>query len=105
MSPEDKKLEKLLGDLNNNIELLSRITALTFRKETLFKGTETKQQQIEVLEELKLPDDFIALIIGSTVESVRSLRSMRKAKSKKVAEQPKPVEPQPAEPTEEQVTK
>jgi hypothetical protein len=83
LSQENKNLEKLLKDLNTNIITLSKITALTFRKDILFKGKETKNEQIEALEELKLPDDIIALIIDSTVESVRALRSMRKAKAKK----------------------
>jgi hypothetical protein len=83
LSQDNGKLEKLLKDLNTNIELLSKITALTFRKDSIFKGKETKQEQIEVLEDLKLPDNIIALIIGSTVESVQALRSMKKAKAKK----------------------
>jgi len=80
---EDKKLIKLLEDLNTNIEILSKITALTFRKDSLFQGKNTKQEQIEVLEDLKLPDNVIALVIGSTPESVKSLRSQRKAKTRK----------------------
>lgn len=80
---EEEKLTKLLEDLNTNIEILSKITALTFRKDSLFQGKETKQEQIKVLEDLKLPDNVIALIIGSTVESVQSLRSQRKAKTRK----------------------
>ena len=80
---EEKKLAKLLENLNANIEILSKVTALTFRKDSLFKGKETKQEQIEVLEEMKLPDDVIALIIGSTTDSVQAQRSQRKAKVKK----------------------
>lgn len=80
---EEKRLEKLLEDLNANIKILSKVTALTFRKDSIFKGKETKQEQIEALEDLKLPDDVIALIVGSTTESVQALRSMRKAKAKR----------------------
>ena len=83
---EEKKLAKLLENLNANIEILSKVTALTFRKDSLFKGKETKQEQIEVLEEMKLPDDIIALIIGSTTDSVQAQRSQRKAKVKKAQE-------------------
>jgi hypothetical protein len=83
---EDKKLTKLLEDLNNNIQVLSKVTALSFRKDSIFKGKETKQEQIEVLEDLKLPDEVIALIIGSTPESVKAQRSQRKAKVKKTQE-------------------
>jgi CRISPR/Cas system CMR subunit Cmr4 (Cas7 group RAMP superfamily) len=83
LNEESKKLEKLLKDLNTNIEILSKVTALTFRKDSIFKGKETKQEQIEALEDLKLPDDVIALVVGSTTESVQALRSQRKAKVKK----------------------
>jgi hypothetical protein len=81
--PEENKLPKLLEDLNGNIQTLSKLTALSFRKDSLFQGKETKQEQLEVLEELRLPDDIIALIIGSTVDSIYALRSQRKAKAKK----------------------
>lgn len=83
---EDRKLAKLLEDLNANIQVLSKVTALTFRKDSIFKGKETKQEQIEVLEDMKLPDEVIALIIGSTPESVKALRSQRKAKARKTQE-------------------
>ena len=83
MSEELKRLSELLEKLNSNIEVLSKVTALTFRKDSLFKGTETTPEKIEILEELKLPDDIIALIIGSTVGSVRAQRSQRKSKEKK----------------------
>ena len=92
MSDENKKLLELLEDLNTNIETLSKVTALTFRKDSLFKGKETKQEQIEVLENLKLPDNVIALIIGSTVDSIQASRSQRKAKAQEV---PKTVSAEP----------
>jgi hypothetical protein len=79
---EVKNLAKLLQDLNANIQVLSKVTALTFRKDSIFKGKETKQEQIEVLDGMKLPDEIIALIIGSTPESVSAMRSQRKAKAK-----------------------
>jgi len=82
----EDKLAKLLENLNANIEILSKVTALTFRKDSLFKGKETKQEQIEVLDEMKLPDYVIALIIGSTAESVKAQRSQRKAKAKRTQE-------------------
>lgn len=62
------------------------MTALTFRKDAIFKGKETKQEQIEMLEDLQLPDNVIAIIIGSTIDSVQASRSQRKAKAKKVPE-------------------
>lgn len=95
MSTDSKKLEKLLEDLNTNIKILSKVTALTFRKDSIFQGKETKREQIEVLEDLKLPDNVIALIVGSTIDSVQASRSQRKTEAKKV---PKT---EPAEPAKE----
>ena len=83
MDQENKDLIKQIRLLNENIEVLTKVTALTLRKETLFKGTETKEEQIEKLEELQLPDRVIAIVIGSTPESVQSLRYQRKTKLKK----------------------
>lgn len=82
MSEELKRLAELIENLNSNIEILSKVTALTFRKESLFKGTEATPEKIKILEELKLPDDLIAIIIGSTVGSVRAQRSQGKSKTK-----------------------
>jgi hypothetical protein len=48
LSEESKKLIKLLESLNTNIEVLSKVTALTFRKDSLFKGKETKLEQVGV---------------------------------------------------------
>ena len=50
------------------------------------QSKETKPEQIEVLEQMKLPDYIIALIIGSTADSVKTQRSQRKAKVKKAQE-------------------
>jgi hypothetical protein len=87
---DEKELTKLLEDLNANIQILTKVTALTLRKDSLFKGTETTPEQIEILEKMKLPDEIIALVIGSTVKSVQAQRSQRKAKEKKTTEA-KPV--------------
>ena len=84
MSIDSKKFEKLITDLNTNIEILTKVTALSFGKEALLEEKATKQEQVEVLEDLTIPDNIIALIIGSTIESVQALRSQRKAKAKKV---------------------
>lgn len=82
MSEEFKRLAELIKNLNSNIEILSKVTALSFRKDSLFKGSETTPEKIKILEELKLPDDIIALIIGSTVGSVQAQRSQGKSKTK-----------------------
>lgn len=82
----EKELTKLLKDLNANIQILTKITALTLGKESLFKGAETTGEQMEILEKMKLPDEIIALATGSTVNAVQIQRSRRKAKEKKTSE-------------------
>ncbi len=82
MSEDNKEIIKLLREQNKNIEMLCKITALSLKKETPLeeKKKETKQDQIQVLDELNLPDSIIALIIGSTPGSVQNARSLMKAK-------------------------
>lgn len=82
MSEESKELSKQLKALNDSIDLLTKVTAISVGKETIFKGKERKEQKLEVLDDLKLPDEIIALLIGSTPESVRTLRSKQKKKAK-----------------------
>jgi hypothetical protein len=83
LSGEIKDLAELIKKLNSNIEILSKVTSLTFRKESLFKFTETTPEKIQILDDLRLPDEIIAIIIGSTVGSVRAQRSQAKSKTKK----------------------
>lgn len=83
MSKDNKDLTKQLKSLNKNVEVLIKLTAMSLGKDDLFKGKEEIGDKIEVFEGLDLPDKIIALIIGSTPESVQSLRSQKKAKLKK----------------------
>jgi len=95
LKKDNNELAKALRNLNANIEILTKVTALALRKDSIFKDKATKQEQVEALEDLKLPDNVIALTIGSTVESVQTLRSQRKAKAKKAQEtEPKQEEVQ-----------
>jgi hypothetical protein len=97
---EEAKLGRILEKLNTNIEILTKVTALTFRKDSLFKGKDTKPEQIEVLDEMNLPDDVIALIIGSTVNSVQTQRRQARAKARKAqAETTKPEKKEETVPT------
>ena len=88
MSDQNKETTRLLNDINSNIKMLCKITALSLKKDTSLqeKKKETKQDQIKVLDELNLPDSIIALIIGSTPGSVQNARSLIKAKAKKTAQ-------------------
>jgi hypothetical protein len=84
VSEESKELVKLLKDLNENVEILIKVTALTLRKDSIFKDKATKQEQIEALDDIHLSDKLIALVIGSTPGSVQNARSLRKAKTNKI---------------------
>ncbi len=50
MTQDNKELIKAIDNLNENIDLLTKVTALSLRKESLFSKAETKQQQVEALE-------------------------------------------------------
>ena len=88
LSDQNKELIRVLKDLNENMDFLTKVVALSIRKESLFSGEETKQQQIEALEPLNLPDRIVAIITGSTPDSVKSLRSQMKKKLKKAEQSP-----------------
>jgi hypothetical protein len=83
LSKENRSLINQLKALNENISLLTKVTAISVGKETIFKGKERKEEKLAVLDDLNLPDEITALLIGSTPESVRALRSRRKAKTAK----------------------
>jgi hypothetical protein len=83
LTKNNDQLINTLEKLNKSIDFLTTVTALNLGKNTLFNGKETKQEQIEALEIYDLPDKTVALIIGSTPNSVKSLRSEYKKKNTK----------------------
>ena len=83
MSKETTALTKQLKALNKNIDVLNKVTAVSIGKEEIFKGKETKEEKIEALDKIGLPRTLIAIMIGSTPESVSALKSMKKPKSRK----------------------
>lgn len=88
LSKETRELIKQLKVLNENIDLLTKVTAINVGKETILEGKEEKEDKLEALEGLGLPDKIIALLIGSTPDSVKSLRSKKKTRLKKAQAQP-----------------
>ena len=84
MSEEDyrKKLIQKLDEIGVKIDALIQIVAITSRKDEAEKP-KTKTDQIESLYNLGVSREIIALIVGTTPESVSSLRSQLKAKKKK----------------------
>jgi hypothetical protein len=75
-----RELAKKLESINSSIDLLTKLTALNIAKEEYFKNRERKDEKIEALSTLGIPDKIIAVIIGSSVESVQALRSKMKQK-------------------------
>ncbi len=94
MSQENRELSKQLKALNENIDLLTKVTAISIGKEAIFKSKKETGDRIDALDEYDLPDSIIAMLIGSTEGSVSSTRSQKKAKAKTKLAQ---AEPQPQE--------
>ena len=88
LSKDNKELIKQLKTLNKNIDLLTKVTAISVGKDAIFEGMEEKEDKVEALKGLDLPDRIIALLIGSTPDSVKSLRSAKKTRLKKAQAQP-----------------
>lgn len=95
LSKETQKLLKQIKALSENIDILTKVTAVNIGKEEIFKGKDKKEERIEILDKMGLPRNIIAIITGSTPESVSAFKSMKK---------PKPSKPKPQN-TEEGVEK
>jgi len=78
----EKQLIKRLDELSVKLDALIHVVAITSRKETTLKG-KTKTDQIKELFDLGLSRNIIALIVGTTPESVSVTLSQLKAKKKK----------------------
>jgi hypothetical protein len=75
-----RELARKLNSINSSIDLLTKLIALDIAKDVFFKNKERKDEKIEALSELDIPDKIIAVIIDSSVESVQTLRSKMKQK-------------------------
>lgn len=94
LSRENKDLIKQLKTLNENVDLLTKVTAISVGKDTIFKGMKELGDKVDALDVYDLPDKILAMLIGSTPDSVKTTRSQRKkAKTKPVQVEP----PQPQE--------
>jgi len=80
MSRETRELIRQLRALNQNIDMLTIVTAINIGKEDLFKGKKTKEEKIEILDKMGLSNEIIALMTGSTSHSVSQFKSMKKPK-------------------------
>jgi len=86
--PDFKELIEKLSELSRKIDVLIQVVAVTSRKETIEE--KTKKEQIKILSDLGLSRNLIALIVGTTPETV-SVR-LSEGKAKKKTEETKKVE-------------
>ena len=96
MNKEMKKLLKKLDILAEKVDVLTKVAAISIQGEKLFEG-KMQKERIEILAKRKLPRDIIALIVGTTPESVSVTLSQmkpqkKKAKPKSQSEQEESVE-------------
>jgi len=97
LSKENKDLINQLRNLNANIDLLTKVTAISVGKEAIFKSNKEAGDKIDALDVYDLPDKIIAMLIGSTEGSVSSTRSQKKGKAKTKLAQAAPPQFQEAE--------
>lgn len=77
-----KELSERLHELNEKIDTLIQVVAVSSKIETILKE-KSKKQQIEILSDLGLSKNVIALIVGTTPETVSVRISEMKKKRKK----------------------
>ena len=104
LSRENRDLINQLKTLNDYINLLTKVTAISVGKESIFKGKKEAGDKIDALDEYDLPDKIIAMLIGSTEGSVKSTRSQKKAKAKTKLPQAALSQPQEVKGNDEQGT-
>lgn len=83
MSGKETELLKKLEVLAEKIDILAIVTAnLANQHQKALEGT-TQTEQIQILAKRKLPKEAIALIVGTTLETVSVRVSEMKSKKKK----------------------
>jgi ABC-type enterobactin transport system permease subunit len=84
MSKESEALLKKLDILAERISTLTMVIASKPNGEQLNKllGKKSQKEQIRILKEWNFPNEVIALIIGTTIETVRVTLSKMKTKRK-----------------------
>lgn len=88
MSTKEAKLLKKLEVLAKKIDILATVTAsLANQHQKVLEG-KTQTEQIRILSKRKLPKEAIALIVGTTLETV-SVRLSEMKPKKKTEKSPK----------------
>lgn len=96
LSKENRNLIIQLKALNENIDLLTKVTAISVGKEEIFKNMKELGDKVHALDVYDLPDKIIAMLVGSTSGSVKTARSQKK-KTKKKPVQAEATQPQETE--------
>ena len=79
----EKKLMGRLDELNAKIDTLISVVAVSSKMETILED-KSKKQQIEILSDLGLSKNAIALVVDTTPETVGvRISEMKKKKTKK----------------------
>lgn len=82
MSGDSKKLLKKLDTLAKKIDILTKVTAISVQKEKLLEKKKQKEQ-IKMLDKLGFSPSLIALVLGTTPNTVNvALSKLRKKKKK-----------------------
>lgn len=83
MSGNSKKLLKKLDTLAEKIDILTKVTAISVQKEKLL-GKKKQKEQIAMLDNLGFSPSLIALVLGTTTNTVNvALSRLRKKKKGK----------------------
>ena len=83
MSKESEELLEKLDVLAQKIDVLTMVTAISMEREKLLKG-KTQKEQIEFLVKMGLEErNIIALIVGTTPQTVSSRLTEIRAKKRK----------------------
>jgi len=82
MSEDSKKLLKRFDTLIKKIDILTKVTAISVQKGKLLEGKKQKEQ-IKMLDKMGFSPSLIALVVGTTPNTVNVTLSKLKKKKKK----------------------
>jgi uncharacterized protein YegL len=102
LSEKKDDLTKQLKTLNQNIDTLTKVIAISIGKDNIFKGKNTIEEKVDVLDKMGLSNELIAIITGS-----KSSHSISQIKSRMNPTRPKDIltESKPETTEQEQVGK
>jgi len=88
VSGDSKALLKKLDTLAKKIDILTKVAAISVQKEKLLKRKQ--KEQIEILDKLGFSPSLIALVLGTTSNTVNVALSQLRKKKKKAKQTEKP---------------